>query len=142
MIFFDTSCVAKCYLHEAESEAVLDFVDAHPGIAISTLTTLELLVTVRRAVCAAGQAGQQLRSIMRRFEKHCRTHLWNVLPLTPVFFDETYAMLLRLATKKMLRTLDAMQLASARLAGAEILYTYDQRMLDLAGAFGLRAKRI
>lgn len=142
MIFFDTSCIAKCYLHETESGVVLDFVEAHPGILISELTTVELLSAVRRSVWADQKSRKGIRLIMRRFEQHCQNRIWRTLPITSSIFDEAYQCMLRLAPNVPLRTLDALQLTCARVAEVDTLYTYDQRMLAVARRFGVSAKTL
>jgi predicted nucleic acid-binding protein len=122
LIYVDTSAMAKFVLEEDESVAFREFVRDKSGLTTSALTKTEFSRAVGRAAPS------------RLSEAHRR--------MTSVIFiamsDEVLAAA-AIVRPLSLRTLDAIQLASALLIRSEIesFVAYDLRLLEAAEALGL-----
>ena len=124
MVFYlETSAAVKLLVPEAETEAMLAWARAHAGnIVSSDLTRTELLRAVRRD--APGRA-DRAASLLDR------AHIVD-LP-TSVFARAA------LLDPAILRTLDALHLATAMEFGADLegMVTYDDRLASAATVHGI-----
>lgn len=121
--YIDTSALAKLVVAEAETDALIAWLDQANGEPVSSdLARTELLRAVRRsAPDRIVRARQVLDSI-------------TLLVLTTQIFEEAGRM-----DPTALRTLDALHLAAALDLGddLETIVTYDDRLRDAATAYGV-----
>lgn len=124
-LYLDSSALVKLVKVEPESGALRRFLRRHrtDGRVTSALARVEVV----RAVAAGGPAAVA----------HARRQLARVdqVNIDSVLLDEAATM----APGMMLRSLDAIQLASASSIGADLraVVTYDRRMADAAAALSL-----
>lgn len=124
-MYLDSSALVKLVKLEPESGALRRFLRRHQsdGRVTSALARVEVV----RAVAAAGPAAvAQARRQLARVD---------VINIDRTLLDQAAT----LAPGTMLRTLDAVHLASAASIGADLraVVTYDRRMADAAAALSL-----
>ncbi|WP_322751421.1 MULTISPECIES: type II toxin-antitoxin system VapC family toxin [unclassified Frankia] len=133
MIYLDTSAVVKLLRRETETDALVKHLDAHPdhNLLTSALTTVE----ATRALTAIGAADVAARAIRRSDHIEIGDSTIPAVSVTATVLD-----LARTVPPAVLRSLDAIHLATALLAGDDLhhLITYDKRMIAAAEAVGLR----
>lgn len=114
-IYLDASALVKLVVAERESPALRRFLAKHPERITSALSRVE----VPRAVRQQGTAAQQRA---KRVLSHVR-----LLQLDDELLDAA-----ALLEPVVLRSLDAIHIASARALGDELVgvVTYDRRMID------------
>lgn len=125
-LYLDTSALVKLVVAEAESDALSAYLRSHPDDAAftSALARTELL----RAVAAGGVAAvTEARRLLDSLDTVAlsRSLLDHAGTLPPTH----------------LRTLDAIHLAAALLAGSDLraVITYDNRMSEAAAVLGMPA---
>lgn len=134
MIYLDTSGIVKLLRHEAETAALVNHLDAHPQheLITSALATVETARALR-AADAEEIAGRAIRD-SNRIDIDGGMIL--AVAISAPVLD-----LARSLPPAVLRSLDAIHLATAKLAGSSLdhFITYDKRMLVACEAAGLRA---
>lgn len=122
MHYLDTSALVKLVVREAESDALVSWLQSHPTVATSDLTRTELMRAVRRG---APDLVERVRDLLSRM---------TLLTPTPRVFDDAG----RLDPIEV-RTLDAIHVASALQLGDDLesVVTYDTRMADVVRRLGL-----
>lgn len=122
MHYLDTSALVKLVVREAESDALVSWLQSHPTVATSDLTRTELMRAVRRG---APDLVERVRDLLSRM---------TLLTATPRVFDDAG----RLDPIEV-RTLDAIHVASALQLGDDLesVVTYDTRMADVVRRLGL-----
>lgn len=134
--FLDTSALVKRYVLEPGSDRVRQIFDSSREIVVAPVTRLEMTSAVarrrREGRLTDGEALRILRRLEREWPDFARVR-WS-----PDLERAARAILLRRAV----RTLDAIQLASARIAGCRWLVSSDERMLDAAAGERIRAERV
>jgi len=124
-LYLDSSALVKLVQREAESAALRRFLRKHrmDGRVTSSLSRVEVV----RAVTSGGPAAIA----------HAKRQLGRVdqINLDHELLDDAST----LAPGSVLRSLDAIHLASARAIADDLrsIITYDRRMADAAGAVGL-----
>lgn len=132
MIYLDASALVKLVVREAESPALHHHLVGQPA----PVFTSQLSVTeVKRALHARGDV--KGAAAVAVTASRLALHGWAVLarPVTA----EVFVAAGDLAPGTALRSLDAIHLAVAMTAGAELtaVLTYDRRMAEAAAALGL-----
>lgn len=129
VIHVDTSALVKLVVRETESEAVEVELERWAGFATSSLTSVELSRAVLRAR-ADGRSDvakdETVRDLLRAFAE------------VPV--SVRVLAVARQIEPPLLRTLDAIHLASALALGADLgaVLTYDQRLAEAAEGHELK----
>jgi predicted nucleic acid-binding protein len=133
VIYLDTSAILKLLRREQESDALADYLAAHPeqDLITSTLATVE----TARALTALGDVDTATRAVRRSDRIEIGDGVILALAISAGVLD-----LARTLPPAVLRSLDAIHLATVKLAGPGIdhLVTYDKRMIAAAEAAGLR----
>lgn len=135
--FVDTSALAKRYIAEIGSTWVKSWTRPRAGhqIIISRLTTIEIVSLLMRRQRQKSISALQVKRARQSFLLHLRTHYMIVE------IDNTVlAWTKRLLVRHPLRTLDAIQLASAISVARTIPFTFvsaDINLLTAAVAEGL-----
>lgn len=122
VIYLDSSAIVKLVVREAESAALRRFLRRRPTRVSSALARVEVV----RAVRLQGPEAQA-----RAHAVLARIRLLRI--------DDDVLSLAAILEPALLRSLDAIHLASARVFGAELggVVTYDVRMRDAAELLGV-----
>jgi uncharacterized protein len=134
VIYLDTSAILKLLRREAETDALIDHLDAHAqqDLITSTLATVE----TARALTALGATATAIDAV----RGSDRMDLSDNAAIPAVAITGSVLDLTRSLPPAVLRSLDAIHIATAKLAGDELdhLITYDKRMIAAANEAGLR----
>ena len=126
MIYLDSSALLKLLIQEQESAALESWITAQAGapMVTSTLAKVEVLRACRRLNAEALPAVTALLAEL------------DLIPLTTDVVDQAAEV-----GGPLLRSLDALHLASALSIGSELtaFVCYDRRLLEAASAAGLAA---
>jgi predicted nucleic acid-binding protein len=124
LFYVDTSAVLKLLVEETHSKAFAAFYDSNTGSSwvSSTLLRVEVMRAVTRVMPAMIPDARDL-----------------LLAFDYVSMDDDVVDAAMIEPDRMLRSLDAIHLASARILGAELdaLITYDDRLMSAAGDAGM-----
>ena len=140
LVYFDTSALAKWYLHEAHSEEVERYLQAHGSVAISSLTVAEM-----RSLLARRRRDREINAdfearVFATFREDIRRGHLHRHPISDGTFDAAVH-LLTILPKQALRTLDALHLALAQEIQAATIATADRVMADAAVAMKFEVVR-
>ncbi len=142
MIYFDSAYVAKFYLTEPDSARVKALAESEGQVCCSVVGRIEVAQVFHRKFRERQIDREEARALFAQFEADCAAGLWTWLPLTPELIADAASVFRGLAPELVLRTADAIHLASAKLNGLRAVFTNDSRMLAAAGAFRLRGKSV
>lgn len=136
LIYVDTSVLAKRYLVSPQSDAI-EAMFQEPGdrFVVSDLCAVELESMVARRAREASGRGLDRHHARLRIDDDLRSGFFDVVPL-----DTSILIAARrwIAEGPPLATLDALHLATAITAGAEVLASDDRQFVRAARAAGLR----
>lgn len=126
VLYVDTSALVKLVVREAESDAVERELSRWPGAATSTLTDVELGRAILRAQGDRRDLGSAVPLVVLAGFAH--------VPMTARVLSVARSIL-----PPVLRTLDAIHLASALALGADLgaVMTYDARLADAVTTHGI-----
>jgi uncharacterized protein len=130
-LFLDSSALTKRYVEEAGSDVVLAQCRAASEIVMSLLAVPEVLSALNRL-----RRAQALRPVMYRRLKAALladADEASIIDVTPA----VVATAVRCLERTAVRTLDALQIASAVEGGAEVFLSADRRQLLAARVMGL-----
>lgn len=137
-VYVDTSVLAKRYLPSPQSdrvEAMLARTEHH--FVLSELAVVELESALRRRAVEAGGRAIDRAKVRLRFDDDLRSGFFAVHPLrTAILIDARKW----IAEGQPLATLDALHLATALDANADVLATDDRKFARAARAAGLRVE--
>jgi predicted nucleic acid-binding protein len=133
VIYLDTSAILKLLRHEAETDALVEHLGTYPqqGLITSALATVE----VARALTAVGATEIAAQAVRRSDRIELGDSMIPAVAIVGPVLD-----LARTLPPAILRSLDAIHVATAKLVGDGLdhLITYDKRMATAADAAGLR----
>jgi predicted nucleic acid-binding protein len=138
MIYLDSAYIAKCYLREPGSDAVLDLVEASAGRAALLLALTEVQSVFHRHLREGKLTPHAYQSLSKRFEDDQAADLWHWLPVTESLVRHSVARLQSLPAATFLRSVDCLHLCAAVDAGFKEIYSNDRHLLAAAPHFGLR----
>ncbi|MEV8374070.1 type II toxin-antitoxin system VapC family toxin [Kribbella sp. NPDC056861] len=119
-IYVDSSALIKRVVAEAESDALVEFLDEHYSrtdlLASSSLAWVEVSRVVLARVKSADDAGELIEGAMSGIDER------------PMSAD--VISVARRIEPLILRSLDAIHLATAVLIDADLVVTYDDRLAD------------
>jgi predicted nucleic acid-binding protein len=135
-VFVDTSVLVKRYLFSPQSDAVEAMLERPSDrFIVSELCAVELeSVVARRARESSGKRIDRNRTRLS-IDEDLRSGFFDVVPLNTSIMIAARRWI---AEGEPLATLDALHLASALAAGAEVLATDDKQFARAARAAGLR----
>ncbi|MEK7693080.1 MAG: type II toxin-antitoxin system VapC family toxin [Chloroflexota bacterium] len=143
LYYLDSSALAKPYLAERGSAWVSELVSAQ-NVAISMLSFAEVASALGRRSREGGVSAAQRVEEYRTFIRHALW--WSVIPVDQVILEAASQILLEGLAVPMLRTLDAIHLATAQQSfmlarqsgeNGAVVVTSDRRMIDVALAASL-----
>jgi len=128
--YLDSSALLKRAIREAETADLRMFLEQLDGLGADFLTSALSQVEVARALRRAAELG---RITDERSSESYGTimHGISFLEASPEIITEA-----QLIGGNLLRSLDAIHLATARVAGADLVVTYDERLLQACHAAG------
>lgn len=133
MIYLDTSAILKLLRREAETDALIDHLDAQSDqdLVTSGLATVE----AARALAVLGEVELAEHAVPAADRIDIGDNAIPAIAVTPAVLD-----LARRLPPAVLRSLDAIHVATVVLAGDAIdhIITYDKRMIAAAEAADLR----
>jgi predicted nucleic acid-binding protein len=131
--YLDSSFLAKAYLVEFGSDEVAHFLRVRrPRPLISPLTDVELTSAFAREL-----AGDELMRALSRYNEDKQRGVVQQMPMPTEVYSAAQQLVVRFGRESRLRTLDALQLATARHYGVDIFATYDGALATLAYKLGL-----
>jgi predicted nucleic acid-binding protein len=124
-VYLDSSALVKLVVAERESEALRRFIRRSPDRISSALARVEVLWAVRMQDAPITERARRVLARIR------------LLRLDDALLDAAAAL-----DPTVLRSLDAIHLASAQAVGSDLdcVITYDRRMSDAAGELGLHVR--
>lgn len=136
-MYLDTSALVPLYVPELDSEDCERIVADAQGIFTSELCRTELL----RALLAKQKNGlidaKQQMTIFALFERHCDEGIVRLIPVDHSTVREAADFMQQVAPGVLLRTLDAIHLATYLSVDAGPLFTRDKRMIEAGRKLGL-----
>jgi predicted nucleic acid-binding protein len=134
--YWDTSALLKLYVPEPDSAALLELVSLeNQPIYSSAITTVEVLCAVHRKERSGDLKPASGVSILRKFRADCGAGRIVLIP----YGDDVAAraeQVVRLALQRsrpgMIRSLDAIHIASALKVGAKKMIATDMRLREVA----------
>ncbi len=142
MIYFDSAYIAKFYLTEPDSTRVKALAESEGQVCCSIVGRVEVSQVFHRKLREEQINREEARALFDQFDADCAAGLWTWLPLTHELAIEAAAAFRGLAPELVLRTVDAIHLASAKQHGLRAVFTNDSRMLAAAGVFKLTGKSV
>ena len=142
MYYFDSAYVVKCYLNDADSEAVRDLVRNPAPLYSSALCIPEVTCAIHRRYREGQLTRKQARDLMTAFRSHIELGTWTMIPLSESLLWKVHEALVTLRSAVFIRSGDATHLVSARTAGFSRIWTSDRHMLEAARHFGLAGRSV
>ena len=134
MTYLDTSALVPLYLFEPSTAAVVAAAIARPVLAVSDLTRPELASAAAIKIRTGAATLAEARAALEEFDRHLRAGLYRRLTIRARHYRDAADRIARFDVP--LRTLDALHLSTAALAGAELL-TLDAAPARAAEASGV-----
>lgn len=138
MTYWDTSYLAKLYLREAGTDAVLEAFANQGDFVCGEHGRLELMATFKRNQREGVLTNAQLKMIWGKHEQDLADGLIHYLPLSSTLIQQACVTLAALPASTFLRAADALHLACASDAGLKQIYSHDRHLLAAASHFGLK----
>lgn len=85
---------------------------------------------------------RDVRDLAARFPDHIEDGLWNLIPVNEALLRRTSALMLSAPHDLLIRTADAVHLATAHELGEREVWTNDRHMLAAASYFGLTGRSV
>lgn len=136
-MYLDTSVLVALYTHEPDSARCEEIVANAPGIVISELAVAELSGALLAKEKSSQLAAAARVSILEHFRTSIAENEIQVVPLDRHVIEDALDVMHRVYPQVLLRTLDAIQLASYLSVDAGPLFTRDRRMQDAARLLGV-----
>ena len=135
-VYLDTSALAKLYVQEAESDALDSALIGRRDLLISELTLTELTSAIARRVREGVIEAASARRIYQQLFRDVRVGEYRLLDITSATHREAERLLLTIGRHAPIRAGESLHLATAALANARALVTYDRQMHAVASALG------
>jgi len=135
LAYFDTSVLAKRYLHESTSARAVGWLERYRP-ASSAVVSVEVVTALSRRRSAGDLSEAQFNNLLTLFRRD-REH-WELFEVSPEVLERAESIVGQVPV----RTLDALHLASAVLLGESLdrrlaFVTADTRQREVGGALGL-----
>ena len=138
MTYWDTSYLAKLYLRESGTDAVLGAFADQGDFVCGEHGRLELIATFKRHQREGILTAAQLKMVWAKHEQDVAEGLIHYLPLPSRLIQDACARVASLPPAVFLRPADALHLACAADAGLKQIYSHDRHLLAAASHFGLK----
>lgn len=141
-IYLDSAYIAKCYLNEPDSEAVLDLVDSAEIVCSSEWCLAEMATIFHRQVRERVLSHERAKELQNIFLEHVAEGAWALLAVSRELLEDVLDGIRQLPGDILLRAGDALHLVSARRADFSEIWTNDRHLLEAARHFGLIGKSV
>jgi predicted nucleic acid-binding protein len=141
-VYFDTAYIAKFYFNEPDSARVRELVRSAALICSSALALAEFHGVIHRRLRDSECTRSQARDLSARLSAHIEAGLWTLIPLTEALLRTTSKMMISAPNDVVIRTADAIHLATAAQAGEHEIWTNDRHMLSASAHFGLTGRSV
>lgn len=138
MIYFDSAYIAKCYVREHGTDAVLDLAETSAGRASVVIAATEVQAAFHRCWRENSFDQATYLAISRRFEQDQVSGHWHWIPVTEGLVRRTVVAFQSLPPDIFLRSADCLHLCAAAEGGFKEIYSNDRRLLAAAPHFGLQ----
>ncbi len=135
--YLDASGLAKLYLPEPESETLNRALAGRRDALVSDLAVTEIVSSLARRRRVGEVSQEAVVRLQRTLLGHLDVGVYHRIELLPAVHRAAERLLLS-AERVSLRAADALHLALAVSGEAATLITYDLRLADAAGVFGLQ----
>ena len=137
MIYFDSAYVAKCYLREQGTDAVLDLAESSLGRASLILAVMEVQAVFHRHAREGRLKRSEYLEICKRFDSDQKQGFWQWLPIDDDFVRRTASRFRGLQGHLFLRSADCLHLCAALEGGFDEIHSNDRHLLAAAPHFSL-----
>lgn len=141
-LYLDGAYIAKCYLREPGTDAVLDLVESSTSRFSSILALIEVSAVFHRHLREGKISPRNFRKATDLFKADQEEELWTWISLTDDLVHHAASEYSHLSSKIFLRSADCLHLVSARRAGFSEVYSNDRHLLNAASHFGLKGKKL
>lgn len=135
-LYLDTSALAKLYIQETDSDALDASLTGRRDLLISELAVTELSSALARRAREGILGAATARRIYNQLLRDVHAGEYRLLDLTSATHREAERLLFALGRHSPLRAADSLHLASAALADARALVTYDRQLHHAATVLG------
>jgi predicted nucleic acid-binding protein len=143
-MYWDTSALLKAYIPESDSDYFLGLLaTGNHLVCTSVITSVEFRCALNRKAQADDLRPSDVKKAMERFTRDCHEGRITQLACAAAATDSARELVDLAATKPksksiMIRSLDAIHIASALSVRAAGLVTTDQRMREVAATLNLK----
>jgi predicted nucleic acid-binding protein len=141
-VFCDTSTLAKYYVNEAESDAVIARIDEAQEVTLSELARVELMSVFHRYWREGIWTREHFLNTSAQLDRDELRGVWTWLPLDRAIIMYSVHAYLSLRADVLLRASDCLHIATALRSNHSEIYTHDDRQAKAAEALGLTPVRI
>jgi uncharacterized protein len=135
-VYLDTSALAKLYVQETGSDELDSALVGRRDLLVSELALTELTSAIARRAREGLFEPAAARRIYQQVLRDVRAGEYRLLDLTSATHREAERLLLTLGRQAPMRAGDSLHLATAALADARTLVTYDHQMHAAASSLG------
>lgn len=135
-IYLDSSALAKLYVREPDSDALEEVLVGRVDLLISLLTITEMTSAVARRVREKAFRPLVARRIYRQLLDHVAQQRFMTIAAGEDAHREAERLLFTIGSRIPLRAGDSLHLATASLAGARAVVTFDRRLAAAAEELG------
>lgn len=137
-LYLDSAYIAKCYLREVGTDAVLDLVESSASRVSSELALVEVSAVFHRHFREGKLTRDEFENVTEQFMKEDAEEIWDWIPTSDSLLREAVSAYRQMPPDTFLRSADCIHLVSARRVGLTEVYSNDRRLLDACPQFGLR----
>jgi uncharacterized protein len=144
-VYLDTSALAKLYVQETDSDELDSALVGRRDLLVSELALTELTSAIARRARDGMLEAAAARRIYQQLLRDVRAGQYRLLDLTSATHREAERLLLTLGRQVPIRAGDSLHLATAALADARTLVTYDRQMhaaVSFLGSFEVLPQRL
>lgn len=141
-LYLDSAYIAKCYLREPGTDAVLDLVESSSSRFSSILAVVEVAAVFHRHLREGKLSLFQFRESKELFEADQNEDLWTWISMNDQVVQAAVSEYSRLSSETFLRSADCLHLVSARQAGFSAIYSNDRHLVKAASHFGLEGRNV
>jgi predicted nucleic acid-binding protein len=135
VIYFDAAYIAKCYLNEPGAERVRQVAYGADGLGSCEVARVEFAAIVKRHLRERHITRREATNLLKDFEQDEKDGVWHWFGVTSALIEAARDTVLRVPSRVVVRTGDALHLACAREHGFKDVYTNDNHMLKAAKYF-------
>ena len=141
MTYWDTSALLKLYVAEPDSAHFATVAAQEDSLATSTIATSEMLCALYRKENAGGLKNGGAHSTLRRFQRDVDDGRIIAIPYGSDIVTEIEKVVKSVLNRPrpaLVRTLDAIHVASALVGGAKMFVATDERLRKVAALVNLK----